>query len=60
MGVSPGGDPETLGDGDEIVMTQSAIVLEQLIGKFMFGNAKDLASGKPAEAAAPTETKEVP
>ncbi|HVF36118.1 MAG TPA: outer membrane lipid asymmetry maintenance protein MlaD [Candidatus Saccharimonadia bacterium] len=59
VGVSPGGDPETLGDGDEIVMTQSAIVLEQLIGKFMFGNAKDLGD-KPADSAAPAETKEIP
>lgn len=60
IGLSPGGDPETLGDGDEIVMTQSAIVLEQLIGKFMFGNAKDLGSGKVADPAAPGDTKEIP
>ena len=37
VGLTPGGDPEVLADGDEIVMTQSAVVLEQLIGKYMFG-----------------------
>lgn len=37
IGLTPGGDPEPLADGGEIYMTQSAVVLEQLIGKFMFG-----------------------
>ena len=37
VGLSPGGDPEPLRDGGEIVLTQSAVVLEQLIGKYMFG-----------------------
>lgn len=58
VGLSPGGDPETLEDGGEIVMTQSAIVLEQLIGKYMFGNATDLGGDKAPDAAAPPETKE--
>lgn len=34
--MSPGGDPEPLRDGDEILLTQPAVVLEQLIGKFLF------------------------
>jgi len=37
IGLEPGGSPEVLMDGDELFITQSAIVLEQLIGKFMFG-----------------------
>ena len=36
IGLSPGGDPEPLEDGDEILLTQPAVVLEQLIGKFLF------------------------
>ncbi|MCX7557585.1 outer membrane lipid asymmetry maintenance protein MlaD [Xanthomonadaceae bacterium JHOS43] len=36
IGLSPGGDPEPLKDGDEILLTQPAVVLEQLIGKFLF------------------------
>lgn len=39
IGITPGGDPEPLAAGDEILLTQSAVVLEQLISKFMFGSA---------------------
>jgi phospholipid/cholesterol/gamma-HCH transport system substrate-binding protein len=37
VGLTPGGDPEPLDEGGEIYLTQSAVVLEQLIGKYMFG-----------------------
>lgn len=37
VGLTPGGDPEALQPGDEILLTQSAVVLEQLIGKYIFG-----------------------
>lgn len=40
VGLTPGGDPDSLKNGDEILLTQSAVVLEQLIGKYMFGNAE--------------------
>lgn len=50
IGLSPGGDPETLADGDELYLTQSAVVLEQLIGKYLFsgpsGNSGDDAGHK--------------
>lgn len=36
IGLSPGGDLEPLRDGDEILLTQPAVVLEQMIGKFLF------------------------
>ncbi|MGQ0800423.1 MAG: outer membrane lipid asymmetry maintenance protein MlaD [Pseudomarimonas sp.] len=50
VGLTPGGDPESLKDGDEIMLTQSAVVLEQLIGKYMFGSAEgDKAEGGNAE-----------
>nr|VFK10736.1 MAG: phospholipid/cholesterol/gamma-HCH transport system substrate-binding protein [Candidatus Kentron sp. LPFa] len=39
IGLDAGGEEEYLRDGDEIMLTQSAIVLEQLIGQFMFGQA---------------------
>ncbi len=35
IGLLQGGDEEMLSDGGEITMTSSALVLEQLIGKFM-------------------------
>ena len=40
IGITPGGDPDVLANGDEIIFTQSAVVLEQLIGKYMFGSAE--------------------
>lgn len=40
IGITPGGDTEMLGAGDEIMLTQSAIVLEQLISKFIFGGGR--------------------
>lgn len=40
IGLQPGGDIDNLKNGDTITLTSSAMVLEQLIGKFMtnFGN----------------------
>ncbi len=35
VGLQSGADEETLKDGDTITLTSSAMVLEQLIGKFM-------------------------
>ncbi|MGY0505858.1 outer membrane lipid asymmetry maintenance protein MlaD [Luteimonas sp. e5] len=37
IGLQPGGDPETLQPGEEIVFTQPAVDLLQLAGKYMFG-----------------------
>jgi phospholipid/cholesterol/gamma-HCH transport system substrate-binding protein len=36
IGLEPGGAPDYLSEGDEIVITQSALVLEQLIAKYLF------------------------
>ena len=35
IGLQEGGDPDTLQNGDTITLTSSALVLENLIGKFM-------------------------
>jgi phospholipid/cholesterol/gamma-HCH transport system substrate-binding protein len=43
IGLTPGGDPEPLKPGDEIFMTQPAVDLIQLVGKYMFSGG-----GKPA------------
>lgn len=37
IGLQPGGAEEFFRDGDEITFTQSAVVLEQLISKYLFG-----------------------
>ncbi len=39
IGLLPGGDTELLKVGDEFKKTQSAIVLEELVGKFIFNKA---------------------
>ncbi len=35
IALQPGGDEEFLQDGDELFLTQSALVLEELIGQFL-------------------------
>lgn len=40
VGLTPGGLEDHLKDGDEIELTQSAVVLEQLISRFMFNKAE--------------------
>ena len=39
VGLDVGGDPKMLGDGARISKTQSAVVLEKLIGQFLFDKA---------------------
>lgn len=39
IGLDAGGDIEMLGDGDALQITQSAVVLEKLIGQFLFDRA---------------------
>lgn len=38
VGLEAGGSPEPLRDGDRILLTNSAVVLEQLIGRYMFNS----------------------
>ncbi|NBS15538.1 MAG: outer membrane lipid asymmetry maintenance protein MlaD [Gammaproteobacteria bacterium] len=62
IGLSPGGSDVYLGEGDEIELTQSALVLEQLISRFLFNKAEegkgDPKAGSPS-AADRTEGPEV-
>jgi len=41
VGLEPGGDEEYLVAGSEIDITQSALVLEQVIGQFLYSKAKE-------------------
>ena len=41
IGLDPGGAMEALTDGDEIFVTQSAVVLETLISKYLFNSDKE-------------------
>ncbi|PVX74102.1 outer membrane lipid asymmetry maintenance protein MlaD [Paraburkholderia unamae] len=51
IGLEPGGDSEMLKAGDTISMTQSAIVLENLIGQFLYSKAADSGAAKSSSGA---------
>jgi phospholipid/cholesterol/gamma-HCH transport system substrate-binding protein len=55
VGIEPGGDEKNLEEGTLITQTQSAVVLENLIGQFLFNKAADAGStsGAPSEPPAP-------
>ena len=48
IGVEPGADDKNLAAGDTITSTQSAVVLENLIGQFLYNKAAEGASGPGA------------
>ena len=52
VGLEPGGDEKNLAAGDVITQTQSAVVLESLIGQFLFNKAADAGSAAPATTSA--------
>lgn len=41
VGLEPGGDDNLLENGSEIELTQSALVLEQVIGQFLYSKASE-------------------
>lgn len=46
VGMEAGGDLKNLAAGDTIKMTQSAVVLENLIGQFLYGKAAEGPQGE--------------
>jgi phospholipid/cholesterol/gamma-HCH transport system substrate-binding protein len=41
VGLEAGGEEKKLAEGDRITLTQSAVVLERLIGQFLFSKAQE-------------------
>ncbi len=71
IGLSAGGSDDFLKDGDEIELTQSAVILEQLISKLMFNKAeegkteskktgRDIPSASSQLSASPTKSAPAP
>ncbi len=60
IGLEAGGDTEMLKAGDTISMTQSAIVLENLIGQFLYSKAADAGGSKAGAAPAPAPSGPAP
>jgi phospholipid/cholesterol/gamma-HCH transport system substrate-binding protein len=50
IGLEAGGDTAMLKDGDTVKLTQSALVLERLIGQFLFGKAQESKEGAANKA----------
>ncbi len=58
IGIVPGADDTFVKNGDEIEQTQSSLVLEDLIGKFLFNKATENKSTTPAPSTAPVNAEE--
>jgi len=52
IGLTPGADEEFLQEGSRIEQTQSSIVLEELIGQFLFNKATETPAGSAPAASA--------
>jgi phospholipid/cholesterol/gamma-HCH transport system substrate-binding protein len=48
IGIEPGADEKNLATGDTIVATQSAVVLENLIGQFLYSKTAEGANTQGA------------
>ena len=59
IGLQPGADTEMLANNDRIVMTQSAVVLENLISQFLY-NRPSSEPSSPSPASGPTESLSLP
>lgn len=58
VGLTPGGDPTPLEPGDELDLTQPAVDLIQLVGKYMFSGAGKPGGESDAAADAPAPPTE--
>ena len=53
IGLEPGADEKNLAEGDKVKLTQSAVVLENLISQFLSSKAADAGSAGSTAAAPP-------
>ena len=51
VAIQPGGSPDNLKNGDEMILTQSAMQLEDLIGKFLVNGSDKVGSGSSSTPA---------
>jgi len=57
VAIQPGGSPDMLKNGDEMILTQSAMQLEDLIGKFLVNGSGGGDARKDAGSSTPTAGK---
>jgi len=53
VAIQPGGSPDMFKNGDEVILTQSSMQLEELIGKYLVGSGDKPGGDKPADASKP-------
>ena len=53
VALQPGGSPDVFKNGDEVILTQSSMQLEELIGKYLVGSGDKPGAGKADDAAKP-------
>ncbi|MEO8747325.1 MAG: outer membrane lipid asymmetry maintenance protein MlaD [Rhodanobacter sp.] len=58
VAIQPGGSPDMLAQGDEMILTQSAMQLEDLIGKFLVNGAPSEKPGSSDGAKAKTGSRQ--
>jgi phospholipid/cholesterol/gamma-HCH transport system substrate-binding protein len=56
ISLQPGGSPDMFKNNDEVVLTQSSMQLEELIGKYLVGNDSGKPGDKNAAAQPPAST----
>jgi phospholipid/cholesterol/gamma-HCH transport system substrate-binding protein len=57
VAIQPGGSPDMLAEGDEFVLTQSSLQLEDLIGKVLVGGGPDKPAQDPGAASPADESR---
>ncbi|MEP6939440.1 MAG: outer membrane lipid asymmetry maintenance protein MlaD [Rudaea sp.] len=57
VSLQPGGSPQNFKSGDEVVLTQSSMQLEELIGKYLVGSGD---TGKAADKTQPPKPEQEP
>jgi phospholipid/cholesterol/gamma-HCH transport system substrate-binding protein len=53
VALQPGGSPEVFKNGDEVILTQSSVQLEELIGKYLVGSGDKAGADKSGDAPKP-------
>lgn len=56
VSIQPGGSPDMLKNGDEMILTQSAMQLEDLIGKFLVNGSGSSSDGKQGNSPSTSPT----
>ena len=59
IALQPGGDEQFLKSGDKISFTESAVILERLIGQLVYGSTRGERKDAPASTTGPATTRQL-